>query len=1214
MSVYAYGGSGDFGYQWSNGQSGTQISDLPVGYSEVTVTDIGTGCQTTLGAVLMDDVCAHNATLCARLQTGAVVTSASNGTANGSVRILIENTLGGARVVWPAGLEEFNGHIARRPDRPIRYNPTYDGAAADLHFNEFYQAHPGAVSVLKGIAPQMRGITQYPGQAPEFLEQKPYFYDQNVYEYNGSFDCYFENGQAVRLYPSSYYYPPGYIPPDEENPGQGDVEPALMTDPLLYLDHAKWNTIHAIKYGNGNSTDLSDYLLAQQLLAESEVNDGLHKARLLYLENNNEPDKSWYEEAYDFYSQDEYPNNPDLSSYCDQPYDAQARMNWHFAPEAYAAMLSADYDGHQRSPGFLIDPGNPGLGHWGVKNHIVQTDDGIHQPGEIRVAMAGLASLRTTYVERMMAWCVANRTGNGPTLPWEVFNFHHYSSEWSMNAPEEELFEETWGIPLANIGQHGVSPERDDLRGKMSETISRTNSAYDEANVANAERNNKEFWLSEFGYDTNARSNQRVPPLSGNTLQETQAQWIVRSILEASAARAGWGPDGQEIAKGFDKVHIFCIRDEDRSANNEAGGYLYGSSGLVEFDFTPKRSWYYVMSLLSILGEQEYLTDLNPASPSGTAIAGTSDPQTLTRVLAYSDGQQGGTRTLAVWAPTSQGAGQEYTYSLEINSELIYGEVFTINTATLVTLTDGDEDGVREILPVSNNTLQVPVSERPVFILLNESIEDAPLPCVENLTVTTTGCDYVRLDWDNPTEIIYDEYEIFYSPSGLLEAFDASHPATTLGLTISGSLDNAVIAGLDDCSRYDFYVRGVVRNAEGVRTGSSQVCSPDFSRLTRRCDGCTIPTSALSVQLIDNNGAGYTITDIEDVILTSNSSDPEAGDYDRCGLLNTPVSDANFIGTNPGWFESSYHPDGDVVQIDFDESYYLNALYFLMGNGNSGTISVQIQQNGTWTTITTLENRKYYQWDVQTAFDHNLPIGSLRLVKEDGTAHLARLLFCGRPVGDGLQGPQEEEEARRITENGGSIDAVTWQSDGSATIKWSDPAPREQYLIRYGEPSPETDLIEEVQFEREIVVENPKLNYSATIEAAGQASATGKTEIWRCLCPQEGEELEQSFGLNQATPIGTSPPPAEELSVPQIGADPDVTVSPNPARDRIRVQLGNTAYKFYRLVGPGGRVVRRGRITEPTFALRVEELPAGLYRLHLISLAEEYSHYSVVIE
>ena len=945
----------------------------------------------------------------------------------------------------------------------------------------------------------------------------------------------------------------------------------------------------------------------ENVLDAGEIS-ALNLSRIRYVENNNEPDKNWYEEAYDDYSN---PNgNFDQTGNCDVPYEDDARMNWHFSPEAYAAMLSADFDGHQQSAAFLIDPADPALGHWGIRNHVDITDDGTHQAGEIRVAMAGLASLRTTYVERMMAWSAANRTaGNGPVLPWDVFNFHHYSSEWSDDIPDEELYEETWGIPLAGPGQHGVSPERDDLRGKLAETISRIDDAYTSADVDAIEKANKEFWLSEFGYDTNVNSNQRVPELPGNTLQETQAQWIVRSILEAAAARGTW--EEQENAKGFDKVHIFCIRDEYEFADNETAAGLYESSGLVEFDFTPKRSWYYVTTLLSVLGDQEYLADLNPASPSGPTIATTTDPQVLTRVLAFTDGEGNGARTLAVWAPTSQGSGQEYSFDLTLSPgdvDILYPNDNTdvIGTATLVTLTDGDEDGVRQSVAVSNNTLTIPVSERPVFILLNESIDDAELPCVEDLTITAGSCDYLRLDWANPSPAIYDEYEIFYSPAGELDAFDAADARVQLATTVAGTLDNAVIAGLDDCSRYDIWLRGVVYDNDGVRTGSSAACQPDLARRTNRCDNCAVPVSALTVTLLDNNGAGYTTADMDDIV--------QSDDYDICGVLDAGVSGQNFINQNPGWLEASYHPDGDAARIDFDEPYYLSAIYFLMGNGNSGTIAVQTMQDDDWVTITTLENRRYYEWEVRTAFDHDLVIGSLRLLKEDGTAHLARMLFCGQPVGDGLQGPgSDDESVRRISEDGGSIDAVQWKHDQSVTIGWTDPRPREQYLIRYGTVSDETDQMEQTQFEREYFVEEASTTFATTIEDAGVASPDKRLEILRCLCPAESETLDSVFDLQQADG-GTPSAAVAKPAMPTIGADPEVIVSPNPARARLNVRLGTVAYRFYRLVNADGRVVLRGRISESDFDLNVGSLPAGMYRLHLISTTEEYSHHSVMIE
>ena len=162
---------------------------------------------------------------------------------------------------------------------------------------------------------------------------------------------------------------------------------------------------------------------------------------ITYYENWNEPDKVWLgDEA-------------------------------HFSAEEYAAMCSADYDGHE--------------GKLGTNYGIKQADP------YSKLVMGGLSTNCNVieYLNDMKKWSEENR--NSKTLPFDVINIHYYT-----------------GLS---------SPESSDFENKIFEIIKwRNENAPD-----------KEVWLTEFGWDTNPSS------LSSAPSTEQQRDWIIREYLIA---------------------------------------------------------------------------------------------------------------------------------------------------------------------------------------------------------------------------------------------------------------------------------------------------------------------------------------------------------------------------------------------------------------------------------------------------------------------------------------------------------------------------------------------------------------------------------------------------------------------------------------------------------------------------------------------------------
>ncbi|MEM9834299.1 MAG: hypothetical protein AAF944_26960 [Bacteroidota bacterium] len=256
-----------------------------------------------------------------------------------------------------------------------------------------------------------------------------------------------------------------------------NTRPALpeddANDPSSYIAHADHMFQYAARYG---ARQVADSLL--KLADDQVVKSGL--GYLQYFENWNEQNIWWKGRA-------EY-----------------------FTPYEFAAMSSADYDGHMQELGNTI----------GLKN----------ADPEAKLVMSGLASLNLDYVKAMKFWSDHHRNGS---FPADVLNFHHYSRYQKGSE------------------RYAISPEDDSLQTQLEELV-----AY-----RNQHLPTHELWLTEFGYDTNPNSPQGVPTIGNFTNEEVQGIWLVRSLLAISAA-------------GIDRASIYMLRDVkdgDPSLYNTSG-------------------------------------------------------------------------------------------------------------------------------------------------------------------------------------------------------------------------------------------------------------------------------------------------------------------------------------------------------------------------------------------------------------------------------------------------------------------------------------------------------------------------------------------------------------------------------------------------------------------------------------------------------------------
>lgn len=238
---------------------------------------------------------------------------------------------------------------------------------------------------------------------------------------------------------------------------------------------------------------------------------------------------------------------------CDNERDKwwKGRKGYQTASE-YAANLSAFYDGNKNTMGPNV----------GVKN----------ADPNMQVVMGGLASPNPDYVKGMVEWCRqyrGYRPDGSVNLCWDVINYHHYSNDA--------------GSSQAGNPTRGMAPEVSDA-GQVAQSF---------LAMAHQYAGDMPVWITETGFDQNQGSPLKAVAIGSRTVEQTQADWILRTSL----AYARWG---------VERVFLYQLYDD-----NPTNPLQFSSMGLVNSDRAPKLAAQYLSQANKLLGTYSYQQTLN---------------------------------------------------------------------------------------------------------------------------------------------------------------------------------------------------------------------------------------------------------------------------------------------------------------------------------------------------------------------------------------------------------------------------------------------------------------------------------------------------------------------------------------------------------------------------------------------------------------------------
>ena len=292
----------------------------------------------------------------------------------------------------------------------------------------------------------------------------------------------------------------------------------------------------------------------------------------------------------------------------------------------YAANLSAFYDGDKGRLG-------PGVG--------VKAAD-----SNVKVVMAGLADPKTDYVKAVIDWSRQYRglrTDGSVDVPFDIINYHYYSNDGDDAAEKEQTV--------------GIAPELTPAARIASDFVT----------MAHEYASDKPVWVTEAGYDINPKSVQRAVAINGKTIEQTQADWILRTSLLYARS-------------GIQKLFFYQLHDDNATSTQK-----YGTSGLVNENNTKRPATDYLHQVSLLFGSYSYKTTI------------ATDP--IVDEYIYGDKIM-----YALVVPDTRGRVASFTLDLgSADSAYIYTP--TIGPAMKL-----------EQLKSKNGTIKIAVTETPVFV------------------------------------------------------------------------------------------------------------------------------------------------------------------------------------------------------------------------------------------------------------------------------------------------------------------------------------------------------------------------------------------------------------------------------------------------------------------------------------------------------------------
>ncbi|MCE7067962.1 carbohydrate-binding protein [Dyadobacter sp. CY326] len=301
----------------------------------------------------------------------------------------------------------------------------------------------------------------------------------------------------------------------------------------------------------------------------------------------------------------DYPNTVkiglDLVKYieCDNERDKwwKGRKGYQTARE-YAANISAFYDGHKNTMG-------PGVG---VKN----------ADPNMKVVIAGMVT-GPDYLKGMVDWCKefrGYRPDGSVNLCWDVVNFHLYTDDASSNQ--------------SGTSTRGVAPEVGNAYVTLDNFVKTSKEMSQEMPV----------WITEAGYDLTQTSPLKAIPIGSKSPMQTQADWILRTSLFSAR-------------HGIEKIFYYQMYDD-----NPAWGWMFGSSGLLNDDFSRRPVADYFVQTKKLFGDYVYKETIN-ADPvvdryelNGKSVFILTVPDEVGRTAEYTV-NLGGSGVANIYTPTA---------------------------------------------------------------------------------------------------------------------------------------------------------------------------------------------------------------------------------------------------------------------------------------------------------------------------------------------------------------------------------------------------------------------------------------------------------------------------------------------------------------------------------------------------------------------------------